>query len=570
MALRLQLCLLVLVLGSAAGAHANPSPLITDKGVVASDTPRASKVGAQVLARGGNAVDAAAATALALGVVNPTSSGIGGGGFALIYVAKEKRVYILDFRETGPAAISPKSFVRNGALDTSLSVRGGLAVGVPGEVAGLTTMVKRFGKRSWRQAVNPAARLARRGFVVTPFLARATRLSSLLIPTSTPLGRVLYPRGRLLRTGQRMRRPKLARTLSRIGRLGAAGFYRGPVANDIIKTVKASGGVMTLADLRSYKVIERNPLWGAWRGYTIATMPLPSSAGVVILEALGILQSTSFDVAKLPAADRTHVISEVLKHAFADRSRFLGDAKPAQLAGGKLLAPSRLARLGKRISLAKIKPHATYGDSSLSSGQTPPAKGSGTSHVCVVDAAGNAVALTTTVNGYFGAKLMAGKSGVVLNNEIDDFSLRSGVPNQFGLVQSDFNLVGPGKRPLSSMSPTLVFKGTDVVGCFGGSGGPYIISGTIQTLLNVFARKMNAKAAVEAFRVHHQWKPDRLVIDADAPATVIESLKKRGHAVNARARSSSPRAVQAIVVRPDGKREAASDSRKGGAPAAQR
>ena len=542
-------------------------PLRTRAGIVAADHPLASRVGAEVLARGGNAVDAAAATALALGVVNPVSSGIGGGGFALVYIASEKRTYVFDFRETAPAALSPASFERDGELDVALARSGGLAVGVPGEVAGLELLVKRFGRRSWRRAVAPAQQLASEGFTVGDFLARA-------------FGGGLINGGEGLSAGQQLVRPELASTLATIARRGRDGFYTGPVARDIIAAITGAGGVMSAEDLAGYGVVERQPLVGTLGRYRIVTMPLPSSGGIVLLEALGILAALGEPDQDRPlahlaslgsgSAPALHLIAEALKHAFADRARFLGDTEAATAAGGELLSPARLRGLAARIATDKVAAHASYGDAALGSGGlAPPARGGGTSHLCVVDRDGNAVALTTTVNGYFGAKLVAPDSGVVLNNEIDDFSLRAGVANMFGLVQSDFNLVAAGKRPLSSMTPTLVFAGDRVVACAGGSGGPRIISNTLQVLIDVLVFAMDARAAVRAPRIHHQWIPDRLRIESEAGEAVMRALRQRGHTIAPYARWSSPTAVQLVVVRPDGTREAASDPRKGGAPAAE-
>ncbi len=277
---------------------ATPDPVITKRGVVAADHVAASRVGARVLATGGNAVDAAAATALALGVVNPASSGMGGGGFALVYIASEKKPYVLDFREVGPAAISPKLFLRDGKPDTRLSQKGGLAVGVPGEVAGLEHLVKRFGKRSWRRAVMPAESLAAHGFVATRFLERAAKAYEKTIKPQSTLGQLLFSNGRVVQRGQRVKRPKLARTLRQLAKRGGRAFYRGSIAKDIVTTARESGGVITLKDLADYRVVERKPLVGAWNGYKVVTMPVPSSGGVVLLQALGIIDASGHDLLK--------------------------------------------------------------------------------------------------------------------------------------------------------------------------------------------------------------------------------------------------------------------------------
>jgi gamma-glutamyltranspeptidase / glutathione hydrolase len=546
---------------------AHSPPLTTRKGVVAADHAAASDVGARVLAQGGNAFDAAAATALALGVVNPVSSGIGGGGFAVVWSQKDRKVYIYDFRETAPAALGPEDFRVDGKVDGKRSRVGGLAVGVPGEVAGLHRLVTRHGAWPWKRVVAPSVSLAR-GFDVSWFLARAAQLVAGRLPKDLAFDRLrafAAPRGTPLERGQRVARLDLARTLQAIADRGPAAFYKGPIAADIAATAAAAGGVLTTADLAAYQVVDREPLWGDWRGKRLATMPLPSSGGVILLEMLGILDRTGIDLAKLGAGSSAslHVIAEIMKHGFADRARFLGDSEIARQLAARMLAPARIADLAKRVSLDKVQPHDRYGDAGLSTAKAR--TDGGTSHVCVIDKDGNAVALTTTVNGYLGSGLVT-KGGVVLNNEIDDFALEPGGTNLFGLTQSELNLVGPGKRPLSSMAPTLVFEGDKVVACAGGSGGPTILSGTFQVLLNLFVFGMDASEALAAPRIHHQWEPDTLSVNPDLAQDVVDGLKRRGQNIKI---SESINAVQAIHVLPDGTREAASDPRKGGSPAAQ-
>jgi gamma-glutamyltranspeptidase / glutathione hydrolase len=550
-------------------AHgATDPPLTTAKGVVAADHAEAAAVGAEVLARGGNAADAAAATAFAGGVVQAASSGIGGGGFALVYVAKEKRVYALDFREVAPSALTPDHFVRDGKVVPTLAAVGGLAVAVPGEVAGLVELVERFGRSKLRDVVRPAQTRARSGFVVGDHLAETAAFVA-SNTDSQAFRSWLAPNGRTMAAGQRVRRPLLARALSEIGRKGAPGFYRGWVAADIVKSVQDKGGVMTTADLERYKVIERVPLTGTWRGKRIVTMPLPSSGGLIALASLGMLDRVGHDlaVAGWGSSQAFHLIAEVLKHGFADRARLFGDATSSQIAPEQFLATARLQAMAERITRFTTRDHDTYGDRSL--GQAAPVTDDGgTSHICAIDKEGNAVSLTTTINRSFGAQLVGARSGIVLNNEIDDFAVGKDVPNQFGLVQSEANLVGGGKRPLSSMTPVLVFESDRVVACAGGSGGPRIISNVVQVLLNLYVFDMDVRAAVSAPRIHHQWVPDKLLVEAEVPRDVASLLRARGHRIEHGWRSAS--AVQAVVVRPDGTRQAASDPRKGGAPAAEK
>jgi gamma-glutamyltranspeptidase/glutathione hydrolase len=299
----------------------------------------------------------------------------------------------------------------------------------------------------------------------------------------------------------------------------------------------------------------------------LATMPLPSSGGIAVLETLGLIEASGIDLGKLGVGSSAalHVIAEAMRHAFADRARFLGDSDAARTIAAKLLDPARLARVAKRIDPDHVQPHDSYGDPDLAAAPPPPKDG-GTSHLCVIDADGDAVALTTTINGYFGAGLITG-GGIVLNDEIDDFQTVRGAANQFGLVQSDLNLVGPGKRPLSSMSPTLVFdQDGKVIACAGSAGGPGIISATIQILLDMFVWDMDPRAAISQPRIHDQWLPDELGVDAEIPADVIDGLARRGHKIAVKPWTT---AAQAIRVMPDGSRQAASDPRHAAAPAAQ-
>ena len=320
---------------------------------------------------------------------------------------------------------------------------------------------------------------------------------------------------------------------------------------------------MTVADLAAYKVIERTPLRGQWHGYSVATMPLPSSGGLVLLETLAILDAAASKIDTLPggSADYMHLLAEALKHGFADRARWLGDSADADAIAKRMLDTARLRQLAARIDMKKTLPSEQYGGGA--SIKTGKADDHGTSHLCVVDADGNAVALTTTVNGFFGSKLLS-KSGVVLNNEMDDFAIVADLPNQFGLVQGKENLVGGGKRPLSSMTPTLLLDDNGVVACVGGSGGPLIISGTIQVVLNSFVRGMSAADAVSAPRIHHQWMPNELLVQSPG-ADVVADLRKRGHTVVEQAGEAIE---QFIRVGTDGTKHPASDPSKGGSNAA--
>jgi gamma-glutamyltranspeptidase/glutathione hydrolase len=537
-------------------------------GMVASDSRLASQAGARVLAAGGNAADAACATALALGVVDPFASGLGGGGFALIYSARTGKVEALDFRETAPAALRPDLFMRAGRIDRALSVRGGLAVGVPGEPSGLAELVRRWGKQPFARCVEPAEALAR-GFPASAWLVdhvadelkqspdAASFLAQVLARKRGPLAQ--------LRAGDLVRRPEMARTLAHLRREGAAAFYRGEIADAIVTAVRDAGGVLERKDLAGYAAIERAPLLTTFRGRRIFAFPPPSAGGVIMFEVLGILseRTTSWNPVPGGAQDPAylHLLVEALKHGFADRSRFLGDPAFVSLPLSHLLDASYHRELAARIQLGSTLAPERYG--TTASPAAVPARDAGTAHISVVDREGNAVALTTTINLEFGAHLVAGGTGVLLNNEMDDFSLATGVPDAFGLAAGDANLLAPSKRPLSSMSPTIVVGEDGVEMVLGAAGGPMIISSTVEILLDVLVFGMDAQAAEAAPRVHHQWSPDVLRYEPALPASVVESLRTKGHHLEARDKIGKVN----LVIRGKAGLEAAAEPRSGGAPA---
>lgn len=540
---------------------AAPPPLRVAHAAVASDNPQASDIGVEVLRAGGNAVDAACAMALALGVVHPQASGIGGGGFALVYLAAEHRVHALDFRERAPAAIRPELFVKEGRADGMASREGGLAVGVPGEVRGLGEMVRRFGKRSFARCVLPAESLARAGFSVS------WRLAEVLAGEKSEAIRRAFVSsgGGMPAEGERLRRPELAATLSKLRQGGADAFYRGEIADEIVRSVNAAGGVLTRADLESYRVTERVPLDTTYRGLRIYAMPPPSSGGVALIEALGILSARfpeSSDLVKLGYGSSAHwqVLAETLKHVFADRARFLGDSDFVHVPTERLLSPAYAAQLAAKIQDSAVLPRDAYGSPDAPADLH---RDGGTTHLSVVDAAGNAVALTTTINLGFGAKRIAGKTGIVLNDEMDDFAIQPGVPNGFGLIGSAQNAVAPGKRPLSSMTPTIVLDGEAVRLVAGAAGGPTIITATLQVILNVIDWKMDVQSAISAARIHDQWVPEFLMVEPEVSRDVVAALAARGQKVKPMPHIG---VANAIVRRPGGL-DAAAEPRSPSRPA---
>jgi len=511
---------------------ASPPPLRVAHAAVASDNPLASAAGVAVLKAGGNAVDAACATALALGVVHPDSSGIGGGGFAVIYLAKDKKITALDFRERAPAAITAALYAKNGKVDPELSKHGGLAVAVPGEVRGLSEMVRRWGKLPFGRCVDGAQRLAAKGFPVSWRLAQSLGAIDRKAPADKKFTEIFATK--TLASGDLWRRPDLASTLGRLRAGGADAFYKGEVANEIVKAVHAAGGVLDAADLAGYTVTDRTPLSTDYRGLRVYSMPPSSSGGVALIETLGILAAhypTDADLARdgRESSAYLHVLAEAFKHGFADRARFLGDTDFVPVDLQHLTSAAYQAELAKRIKTDGVLPRDAYG----TLGAPPaPRRDGGTTHLSIIDADGNAVALTTTVNLGFGAHLVAGKTGILLNDQMDDFSLEPGVPNAFGLIGNEQNAVAPHKRPLSSMTPTIAVDGKGQVRVVvGGAGGPTIISATTQVFLNVVDWKLDAQAALSAPRIHHQWFPDLLGIEGDLPRDVVDGLTRRGQKV---------------------------------------
>lgn len=524
-------------------------------GMVAAEHRLAAAAGLGILQAGGNAVDAAVATALAVGVVNPTSCGIGGGGFMMILTAAERRLEALDYRETAPAAASRDMFVRDGTAVAGLSQRDGLAVATPGEVAGLFAALRRHGRMSFAAVAAPAIALARDGFAVERHLAESIARNTDLIRARPGLAALLLRAdGTPLRVGDTLRQPQLAATLERIAAHGPAGFYDGPVATAIAGSVEQSGGVLTRRDLAAYRPVWRRPLHTDFHGYAFYGMPPPSSGGGVMIEVLNMLRADDLAALEHNSATYIHLLAEALQFGFADRAAFYGDPDRVRVPIATLLAPRRGRERRQRISAPTTFSPGWYGSQTVGTD-------AGTSHLSVVDRDGNAVACTTSINTAFGSMVVAGDTGIILNNTMDDFSAQPGVPNAFGLIGSSANAIAPGKRPLSSMSPTIVTREGAVAAVAGGSGGPFIITGTLQALLNVLVFGYDAEAAVAAARLHHQWAPQVLLVERGIGDGERRALGRLGHRVD---EAPMTAAVQLVVRAPDGTLDGAADPRKGG------
>ena len=500
-----------------------------EHGMVVAQEKLAAQVGAQVLRQGGNAVDAAVATGFALAVTYPRAGNIGGGGFMVIHSADRKEDVAIDYRETAPAAASRDMFLgADGTPDTDRSRNSALGIGVPGTVAGLTLALEKYGsgKFTLGQVLQPAIALARDGFVVADDMAD-TLPDMYRRMVRWPNSAKAYSRadGTPIQDGDRLIQADLAATLSAIAEQGPRGFYQGAVAEKLAKAISNAGGIITPDDLKSYEAVIRAPVRGTYRGYDIVSMPLPSSGGTVLLETLNILEGFPMSDMTQGSVPSLHVMIEAMKRAYADRARYLGDPAFVNAPTEILLAKEYGTRQRASIDLARATPAADALKVS------PQREGSNTTHYSVIDSAGNAVSNTYTLNFPYGVGLVAEGTGVLLNNELDDFTAAPGAANAFGLVGFEANLPGPGKRPLSSMSPTIVLKDGKPVLVTGTPGGSRIISAVLQIVVNVLDYRMDVAAAVAAPRVHHQWMPDEVRVERGFPADTLDRLRAIGHQV---------------------------------------
>ncbi|HEV3408776.1 MAG TPA: gamma-glutamyltransferase [Chthoniobacterales bacterium] len=520
--------LLCLALSSADAAW--QQPVRARHGMVASTERNASQIGVDVLKRGGNAVDAAIAVAFALAVTYPTAGNLGGGGFMMIRKA-DGAATAIDYRETAPAAATRDMFLGpDGELikGEGSSLRGYRAAGVPGTVAGLAHALKQYGsgKLTWSQLIEPARKLASDGFVVTHRTARRFEEHRDILEPYADSRRIFLRDGKLYQEGEILKQPELARTLARLQKNGPREFYEGETARLIAEDMERNGGLITRDDLRGYVVKEREPLRGTYRGYGIISMPPPSSGGAVLLEMLNILEG--FDLKQLGpfSSEHYHLLVETMRRAFADRAEYMGDADFAPVPIAGMIDKSYAERQRSTIDPERATP-----SSQIRGGKPAGEEAAQTTHFTVVDESGNAVSNTYTLNGWFGCGVVARGTGVLLNNEMDDFTSKPGAPNLFGAIQSERNAIAPGKRPLSSMTPTFVLRPDgSLFLAIGSPGGPTIINTVLEVITNVIDHGMNVQEAIDAPRIHHQWLPDEIKIE---PLGVSEdtrrALEARGH-----------------------------------------
>jgi gamma-glutamyltranspeptidase/glutathione hydrolase len=543
---------LVHLLPAAAQDRSVPPPadrihtISAEHGMVVAQEKIAAQIGGDILRQGGNAIDAAVATGFAMAVTYPRAGNIGGGGFMVLHRATGED-FAIDYRETAPAAMTRDSFLGpDGKPDDAKSRDSALGIGVPGTVAGLALALEKYGSGNFTlaQLMKPAIDLARDGFVIADDMADT-------LPTfherlaKWPASAKIFsrPDGTSLGEGDRLVQPDLAATLTAVAELGPRGFYDGPVADRLAADVRDAGGIMTADDLRHYQPVIRTPVRGSYRGYDIVSMPQPSSGGVVLIESLNILEGFDLAALKQGSAPSLHLLIEAMKRAYADRARYLGDPAFVSAPIATLISKDYAAKLR-----ASVDPeHATPADKVTSA--APIHEGSNTTHFSIVDSYGNAVSNTTTLNFSYGVGLVAEGTGVLLNNELDDFTAAAGTANAYGLVGYEANLPGPGKRPLSSMTPTIVMKDGKPVLVTGTPGGSRIISTVLQVIVNALDYHMDIAAAVAAPRVHHQWMPDEVRVEPGFSDDVLAELKAKGHNV---VQGMTCCSANSILVTPNG------------------
>lgn len=509
-----------------------------ERAAVATVNPYATQIAMDTIARGGNAIDAAIAAAFALGVVDGHNSGIGGGCFILVRMA-DGRIVAIDGREMAPAAATRDMFVVDGRANPELSRTGALAAGIPGSVAAFSELQKLGGKLTFRDVILPAADLAEQGFSISPALAEriaATANNLAKFPASAAI--YLDKKNNPLSAFSLLKQKDLAKTYRAIAKQGPDYFYRGDFAKKTSRWMAANNGLITSKDFANYQVKMRKPIVSEFAGYTLYGFPPPSSGGVHVAQILNILEQ--FELDKLAPAERYHLIAEAMKFAFADRAHWLGDSDFTKVPMS--LTDKRYAQIiAKKISLEKTTTNIVHGNPDV---DIEHLMNKHTTHIAAADLEGNWVAITSTVNTSFGSKVVIPGTGVVLNNQMDDFSAQVGAANAFGLVGSDANAVAARKRPLSSMSPTLVFKNGEPVMTLGAAGGPTIISQVVQTLLYSLNDSVPVETAMAQARIHQQWNPNLLFVEAAMPAEIQQALQKKGHELKVWPRMGASQAIQ--------------------------
>ena len=533
-------------------------PVVARNGMVATQEKHATRVGVEILKAGGNAVDAAVAVGFALAVTHPQAGNIGGGGFMLVHLASRNETIAIDYRETAPAAMTRDVFLdQKGEADPRKSRDSALGVGVPGTVAGLALAHEKYGSGRFTltQLIEPAIRLAREGFAVEDDLADSLPRAQPRLARWPASAKVfLRPDGTPPQRGDRLIQSDLAASLALIA-ADPRSFYQGPLAEQIVASLRANGGIMTLDDLRSYRAIERPVVRGNYRGYEVASMPPPSSGGVHLIQMLNILESFPLRDTGAESAATLHLMIEAMKPAYADRAEFLGDPAFVKVPVAGLTSKRYAAEQRLAIDRERARPAQQ-----IRAGTPAAHEGDNTTHYSVVDRDGNAVANTYTLNFSYGLGLVADGTGILLNNELDDFAAKPGAPNAYGLIGGDANAPGGGKRPLSSMAPTIVLRDGRVFLVTGTPGGSRIITMVLQVILNVVDHRMNIAEAIAAPRIHHQWLPDQVNAERGFSPDTLRLLEQKGHTIVTGATFGS---ANSILVTPDGLTGAADPRQRG-------
>ncbi len=537
---------------------ATAQPIWAKHGMVSSQETLATRVGLKILKQGGNAVDAAVAVGFALAVTLPRAGNIGGGGFMLVHLAESNKNIAIDYREMAPSKAHRNMYLNeHGDAVAKLSREHGLAVGVPGTVMGMELALAKYGTMTMKQVIAPAIKMATAGITVTQDLSSSLIGLKRRITQWPSSAEVFYKAdGSNYHIGEILKQPELAHSLSLIAKQGSKGFYQGETAQKLVAAVQGAGGIMTLGDLKKYNAVERKPVTGDYRGYKVVSMPPPSSGGVHIIEMLNILETFPIDKLGHNTASTLHLMTEVMKRAYADRSKYLGDPDFYKVPVQALTSKDYARKLASQITINKATP-----SSEIEPGKLAPYESDQTTHYSVVDKWGNAVSNTYTLNFSYGSGLVAKGTGILLNNEMDDFSAKPGTPNGYGLIGGEANSVEGNKRPLSSMSPTIVMKDGKPFIITGSPGGSRIITTTLQIIMNVIDHDLNIAEAAAAPRIHHQWLPDVLRVEQSLNNDTIELLKAKGHNVSV---GNAIGSAQSIIVTEQGV-FGSSDPRRAGA-----
>ncbi|AXC70386.1 gamma-glutamyltransferase [Salmonella enterica] len=529
-------------------------PVRATQGMVASVDVMATQVGVDILKQGGNAVDAAVAVGYALAVTHPQAGNLGGGGFMLLRT-KDGATTAIDFREMAPAGATRDMFLdEQGNPDSKKSLTSPLASGTPGTVAGFSLALEKYGSLPLNSVVRPAIKLAQEGFIVNDALADDLKTyGSEVLPHHENSKAIFWKDGEPLKKGDKLVQQDLANSLTMIAENGPDAFYKGEIARQIAQQMQQNGGLITTDDLAAYQAVERTPVSGEYRGYQIFSMPPPSSGGIHIVQILNILENFDMNKYGFGSADAIQIMAEAEKYAYADRSEYLGDPDFVNVPWQALTSKTYAKSIAGQIDINKAKP-----SSEIRPGKLAPYESDQTTHFSVVDKDGNAVAVTYTLNTTFGTGIVAGNTGILLNNQMDDFSAKPGVPNVYGLVGGEANAVGPKKRPLSSMSPTIVVKDGKTWLVTGSPGGSRIITTVLQMVVNTIDFGMNVAEATNAPRFHHQWLPDELRVEKGFSPDTLKLLEQKGQKVALKEAMGS---TQSIMVGPDGELYGASDPR---------